>query len=294
MSDQAERLRQIVSKLKREKEASSYPAMHACHVIAITSGKGGVGKTNFTVNFAIALARLGKKVIVFDADLGLANIDVLLGSCPVINLGNVIKGEAKLQNIIMEGPEGIKIVPGGSGLSELTNLDAEEINGFVREIIEIENTTDYLLIDTGAGLAKDVMSFVLAANEIFVLSTADPTSITDAYATIKYVSLVNRTKDLQLVVNAVDNQNDADQVARKLAIAAKQFLGIELAYFGFVYNDNAVTKAVREQKPFVISYPRSEAAKCIYNLAAKLSKRDAERRNSKPGKRYGHVGDYSL
>ncbi|MGI6225623.1 MAG: MinD/ParA family protein, partial [Peptococcales bacterium] len=185
MSTQLDRLRALTKNLKAKAECEISGKSRLTKVITVASGKGGVGKTNFTLNFGLALAELGQKVLILDADLGLANVDVILGIVPKYNLLHVINDEKELSEIVIEGPKGIKIIPGGSGIYELADLKEWQLERFLIRLTTLEKEYDYLLIDTGAGISKNVLDFALAADEIFIITTPEPTSITDAYGLIK-------------------------------------------------------------------------------------------------------------
>jgi len=262
----------IVTRPHRISRAQRQPLLGMSRVITVTSGKGGVGKTNFAVNLAIALRQLNKKVLVLDADLGLANVDVVVGCFPDYNLGHVISGEKRITEIITEGPGGIELIAGGSGLQELSDLSDVQLSRFINSLNELEGRADIILIDTGAGLSKRVLNFILAADEIIVVTTPEPTSVTDAYAIIKVIARENeaRNRVVKLVVNKADNAYEAKRTADKLIGVSKQFLDINLEDLGYIFNDASMIKAVREQQPLLISYPKSKAAECIHRVAANL------------------------
>jgi len=236
--------------------------------ISISNRKGGVGKTNVTVNLAIALAKLDKKVIVIDADLGLANIDVVLGIIPKYNLLHVLKDEMEISNIIMEGPENISLLSGGSGIIDFINLNEKQLEKLIDSFQFLNKTHDYILIDTGAGINKSVLSFINAAGEVVVVVTPDPTSITDSYALLK--NIADYEKDVSILVNMTTSNDEAHSVFRKISLASKKFLNMEINNIGFIYDDNHVTKAVRMQKPFMMEYPTCLASKGIELLAYNL------------------------
>jgi len=267
MADQAERLRAIV----KENMTNANPA----RVITVTSGKGGVGKTNFTVNLGIVLAKLGQKILLVDADLGLANVDVMLGMIPKYNLGHVLLGEKKLADIIINGPAGMKIIPSGSGMYKLANLGEKKLTQCLQYLNELEKTSDIMLIDTGAGLSKSVLKFVLAAGEVIIITTPEPTAITDAYGIIKVIASANRDIPIKVVVNMVKNEKEAEEVMERLSAVSQRFLGLDLVKLGFIPVDTIVSKAVKEQQPFVLAHPRSAAAQSINQIANRLINEDA-------------------
>jgi len=243
-------------------------------VIAIASGKGGVGKTNFTVNLGIALSKQGKRVTIIDADLGLANVDVILGIIPKYTLSHIIRNEKSIEEIMIDGPHGLKIISGGSGMLDLVNLNGDQIDSLIHTFDKLNEISDYILIDTGAGLNNSVLSFIKAASDVVVVITPDPTSITDAYALIKNIS--EEEKHINLVINRVESSKEGAEVFGKLERAAKKFLEIELNSLGYIYEDNNVKKSVRLQRAFSVEYPNSIATKGIeliaYNLVNKENK----------------------
>jgi flagellar biosynthesis protein FlhG len=265
--DQAAKLRKLIKKNNEEVQENNAETKDA-RIIAVSSGKGGVGKTNVTVNLAIALSKLGKKVIVIDADLGLANIDVVLGIIPKYNLLHVLKDEIEISNIIMEGPENISLLSGGSGIIDFINLTEKQLEKLIDSFQFLNKTHDYILIDTGAGINKSVLSFINAAGEVVVVVTPDPTSITDSYALLK--NIADYEKDVSILVNMTTSNDEAHSVFRKISLASKKFLNMELNNIGFIYDDNHVTKAVRMQKPFMMEYPTCLASKGIELLAYNL------------------------
>lgn len=270
-------------------DARLHPAAHAAprgpiaavtqtrrhaRVLAVTSGKGGVGKTNFSTNLALTLAKSGQRVVVIDADLGLANLHVVLGITPPYHLGHVMRGECGLRDILYPGPGGIQIICGGSGITELANLGEAMRQAFVAGLQELDNLADVILIDTGAGLSHNVLAFLCAVQEVIVLTTPEPTAITDAYATIKVVSQENPAANLMLVVNMAQSQAEGEAVSNKLTLIARQFLRIELDTLGAIPQDPTVSRAVRAQRPFALSEPQSAAARGIAHIAAQLGYRE--------------------
>lgn len=262
MADQAERLRAIVKE--------NMTNTNSARVITITSGKGGVGKTNFAINLGIALSKLGQKTLLVDADLGLANVDVMLGLIPKYNLGHVLLGEKKIADIIINGPAGMRIIPSGSGMYKLANLGDKKLAQCLEYLNQLEKESDIILIDTGAGLSKSVLKFVLAAGEVIIVTTPEPTAITDAYGIIKVITASKRDLPLRVVVNMVKNEKEAEEVMERLSAVSQRFLGMDLESLGFIQLDPVVPKAVKEQQPFILSQPRSIVAQNISQIATKL------------------------
>lgn len=265
MKDQAERLRELM----RNKEKSRV-ANKKAKVLAITSGKGGVGKTNFAINLAISIKRLGHKVLVLDADLGLANVEILTGTNAKYTILDLILGRKSINEIIITGPEEIKLISGGSGLEELSVMDEENINRLIEELERLESSIDFIIIDTGAGISDLVTKFVMAADEVIVVTTPDPTSIMDAYTMIKTLINNGYESKLNVVTNMVNNKGEAITTFNKLNMAANNFLKTELNFLGFLERNNLVSRAVKEQRPFILSNPRSTISKRINFMALKF------------------------
>lgn len=267
MMNQAQNLRKLIDEhreKKRNKESKR------TRVITVASGKGGVGKTNFSVNLAIALRKQGSSVTVFDADLGLANVDVIIGATPRYSLYDVIFNNKTMNDIILEGPLGIKVVPGGSGLESLQNMSESERSVLSDKFSQIKDT-DILIVDTGAGINRNVLGFMAVSDEVVVVTTPEPTSITDAYSLIKVANKYISGCKIHLVINRVTDKNEAELTYDKLEQTAKNFLDRELKYLGYVIDDSKVKRAVMEQKPFTIIYPQCPASKCIYEIAASIT-----------------------
>jgi len=274
--DQAEKLRKIIEglKLKRMDIPESKiepPRKRKAKVITVTSGKGGVGKTNISVNMAITLGKLGYKVLIIDADFGLANIDVLFGIIPKYSLVDVIRGERNIDEVLSDGPEGIKFISGGSGVEELIRLEKEQMDSFIKNISMLDETFDIIIIDTGAGLADSVMKLAIAADEVLLVVTPEPTSITDAYALIKMVSKRNNKKIIKLIINRAESIEEANQIIDKISLVAEKFLSMKLYSLGYVLRDEAVPKAVKQQQPLVLAYPKSQAARNIKEISSRLA-----------------------
>lgn len=265
--DQAERLRQLVA---NERNSPGFIRRNA-RVITVASGKGGVGKTNFTVNLGIAIAKTGLQVGIIDADLGLANIDIVLGLIPKYNLLHVLNGEKNLAEVVIMGPEGLQIIPGGSGVMELADASPWQVERFIRGFQELDENLDLLLIDTGAGINKHVLTFLKASEETIVITTPEPTAVTDAYGLIKMLALSDPNAEIFVVVNMADSLGEGEQVFERLNVACTRFLGISPNLLGVILRDNLVTQAVREQVPFIISHPHGKASRCVAEIAGKLS-----------------------
>lgn len=273
MKDQAERLRLLADSLKADiRQRAQMPARRerATRVIAVTSGKGGVGKTNFTVNLGIAFAQRGLQVLVLDTDIGLANVDVILGLSPEYDLSHVIAGQRDVFEIIYEGPAGLKLIAGGTGFQDIVNLNELQLARFLSALESLDGTVDIILLDTGAGISKNVLNFVLAADEIVIVTTPEPTALTDAYAIIKVIVRRRPSACLKLVANRVLTAKDGTAAAERLAAAAERFLGAKLEFLGPVIEDEAVPRSVRSQTPFLIHAPNSPASACINRVADAL------------------------
>ena len=265
MEDQVEELREFM----KEKQSGG-PSENAGNssrktkIIAVVSGKGGVGKTNVSTNLGLAYKRIGKEVIVLDADLGLANVNVVLGLIPKYNLYHVIRKQKTMKEIILDTEYGIKIVAGASGFSKIANLSSEERENFISELTEFASA-DIIIIDTSAGVSENVLSFVEAADEVLIVTTPEPTAITDAYGLIKIMNteIDDLDMDLKLIVNRVSSVTEAKRISQRVINIAGQFLNLKLDYLGFIYDDPALSSAVRKQIPFMVSYPNGKATSCI-------------------------------
>ena len=243
--------------------------MKPVQAIAVTSGKGGVGKTSVSVNLAIAMSKAGQKVMLLDGDLGLANVDVMLGLQPNYNLANVLAGECTLDDTLIEGPEGLLVIPASSGKRHMAELTAAEHAGFVHALSELSRPLDTLVVDTAAGIADSVITFSQASQQIIVVVTNDPASITDAYALIKVLNREHGVERVQVLSNMVHNQNEARDIYENLRRVAERFLDVTLSYFGSVPHDEWLRRAVRRQKAVVDAYPNSPSAGAFAGLAKK-------------------------
>lgn len=267
--DQAENLRNIIKK-------QNLRQLTAARVIAVTSGKGGVGKSNTSINLALHFKRMGKKVVILDADFGLANIEVMFGVIPQYNLSDLLYNGKEIQDIISEGPEGVGFISGGSGIAKLIDLDKEQIKRLVGKLATLEELADVIIIDTGAGISPSVMEFLVASPELILVSTPEPTSITDSYALLKALALnpefVPEETKVKMIANRVSSEQEGRNLYDKLSVVVSRFLKIDLEFLGTVPQDDSVSKAVMKQRPVSILYPNSNAAKHYAQLADALEK----------------------
>ncbi len=274
--DQADGLRQLVKRGSQGVGGAWPPGKSPCppsrtRVISVTSGKGGVGKTNIVGNLAICFRRMGKRVLVLDGDLGLANIDIIFGLSPAYNIKHVVTGEKSLSEVVVQGPEDVKIIPAGSGVQDLVHLTQGQKLNLLNEFDALDEEFDIFLIDTGAGISSNVLYFGIAADERIVVATAEPTSITDAYALIKVMYTKHGTNTFKLLVNMVDREEEARAVFENLSNAVVRFLkGISLEYVGYIPRDGNLERSVREQCTVISRYPESISSKGFAGLASRL------------------------
>lgn len=267
--DQAERLRNIIKKQDFEADYE-----RTARVITVTSGKGGVGKTSLSVNLAIQLGRLGKRVIVFDADFGLANIEIMLGIRPKYNLADLMYRGKSIEDIITYGPENVGFISGGSGINELANLTRDQVFSMIHRLGELDRIADVIIVDTGAGISDTVLEFVAASEEVLLVATPEPTSITDAYALLKTLNKKASYRPdktvVKMVANQVRGEREAAELFEKLGVVVGKFLDIEVEFLGSVpYNKN-MQRAIMRQAPVSISDPESDSARAVRELAGCL------------------------
>ena len=274
--DQASTLRQMVGK--------SEPGTQT-QIITLTSGKGGVGKSTISVNLGLTMAASGKRVLLFDADLGLANINVLLGIVPKFNLYHVLKGHKELEDIIIRTPEGLDIIAGASGYSMLANLADKERSSLVAAFEKLEGY-DIMLIDTGAGVSSNVVGFTLPADKVIVITTPEPTAITDAYGIIKSIILLSPEKNIKLLVNRATSSLEGKKVAERVINISSQFLNVKVESLGFIYDDENVGKSIRRQKPFYHLFPNSKASSCLNLISARILEQEL------PSRTEGGIGGF--
>lgn len=260
MLDQAQKLRDM---------AVGNNSAKVPKVITVTSGKGGVGKSNFVVNLSIALQKTGKSVLIFDADVGMGNDDILMGYLPKYNVFDIINKNMNIEDVIIQGPLGVRLLPGGSGLNKIEEFTTGQREEFLSKLTSLNNV-DYIIMDTGAGINRSVLGFIACCNELIVITTPEPTSLTDAYSLLKVVNHFKLKKDAQIVVNRVIDIEEGRNTFEKFNNAVDSFLKIKLSYLGYITEDKRLIQAVRQQEPFTIKYPNCNAAVDIQRIALRL------------------------
>jgi flagellar biosynthesis protein FlhG len=273
MGDQADGLRALARQGRLGASVAVRRRAQAAgpRTIAISSGKGGVGKTSVAINLGLALGQLGRRVVLLDADLGLANLDVMLGLRPKHHLGHVVSGERTIADILVQAAPNVAVIPGGSGLGDLVDLPRHQRDSLIRSFTLLDRLADILIIDTAAGVSSDVSSFVLAASELVVVTTPDPAAITDAYALVKVVTGLGARPRIRLLVNQVSGSAEADEVALKLAGVARRFLGVDVGMAGFIPADPHLAQAARKQSALLALFPAAPASRKFADVARLLA-----------------------
>ncbi len=239
-------------------------------VIAVTSGKGGVGKTNVSVNIGVALGQMGQRVVLMDADMGLANVDILLGVHPEFNLSHVLSGEKTLNEVMVESPSGLKLIPGASGIQKMTELSSIEQAAVIRAFSEIDQNLDVLIVDTAAGISSGVVNFSRACQEIIVVICDEPTSLTDAYAFIKLLHRDYGLINFHIIANMVQSVQQGRALFRKLGKVTERYLDVNLQFVGAIPYDEYLRKSVQKQSPVIVAFPRSKSALALKAIAKKI------------------------
>lgn len=262
MRDQAVQLREKMSRKNMK------PSIRNTRVLAVTSGKGGVGKSNFTLNFALALIEQGKSALIIDVDLGFANIDILFGHAPRETIAGMLDKQLAIEDVIERGPLGLQLIAGGQGFSGLFELDADKMKRFMEQLGSLQGKVDFVLLDTGAGLSENNMRFLLAADEVLLVTTPEPTSVTDAYSVVKMMHAKDSDLAIRLVVNQCTDGKEGRQTAENFAEVAQRFLDKDIRTLGILPSDLHVPQAVKKQEPFLLAHPGSSASKAMRTLAA--------------------------
>jgi len=257
MKDQAETLRMMVKQSNEEARTKA---------IAVISGKGGVGKSNFSLNFSLMLSRRGFNVLLFDMDIGMGNIDILLGQSSNITIVDMFNKGLSLRDLIRKGPDNLSFIAGGTGLTKIFEMDIEKVQYFVEQIQKISLEYDYIIFDMGAGISEDRLQFLMSVHEIIVITTPEPTAITDAYATIKYIHLQDKNIPFYLVVNRAGTEKEGSDTLARLTKVIKQFLGREITKLGMLPEDRTVSKAVVKQTPFLLLDPSTKISRAMRDM----------------------------
>jgi len=276
MLDQAESLRKLINNEEQESIRA------ATKIITVTSGKGGVGKSNFVVNLAISLQNKGKRVLIFDADLGMGNDDVLMGLYPKHNIFDIIYSDLEIKDVIIEGTNGVSLIPAGSALSKAQELEESEKKLFIEKLGTLDEY-DYILMDTGAGVNKDVLSFIAASEELIIITTPEPTSLTDGYSLIKATDHYKLKTKAKIIVNKAFTKEEGQETYNKFDRAVRKFLKIDIEYLGCILEDRKLVQSVRQQKPFIILYPNCDASRDIETIAMKLIGQEIDSLNGAKG-----------
>jgi flagellar biosynthesis protein FlhG len=277
MRSQAAKLKEIMQEKKEKVEVKEFETS-STRTIAIASGKGGVGKSTFTVNFAYNLSKLDKEVLIIDSDIGMANLDIMLGVQPNYDMGHLLRGECSLEDDVIEGPAGIKLLSGITGDDSFIDIQNDAMQKLVQLGDQIEKNYDYLLIDLGAGAAKSIVNTILAAEELILLLTTEPTSVMHSYSLIKILSNHKYDKLIKLVINQSEDEKDAKKTADRIIKTVKNYLGLNLTLVGSIAHDRKISAALRKQKPYSEIFPNRKAAKDFENIARKITGEEKEQK----------------
>ncbi|RAK23388.1 flagellar biosynthesis protein FlhG [Anoxybacillus vitaminiphilus] len=269
MRDQAESLRMLLNRVDKETETK---------VIAVISGKGGVGKSNFSLNFSLMLLRRGFNVLLFDMDIGMGNIDILLGQSSHVTIIDMFNKGLSIRELIKKGPENLSFIAGGTGLTKIFTMSQERVSYFIDQLQSVSREYDYMIFDMGAGVSEDHLHLLMAVHEVIVITTPEPTAITDAYATMKYIHMLEKNMPFYLIVNRAQTDKEGRETLIRLTKAMKQFLGKEITKLGMLPEDRAVSKAVARQTPFLLLDPATKVSRAMVEITDRyLSKNtDAE------------------
>lgn len=276
MRSQAARLKEIIQQKKDESEPQEFNTS-TTRTIAIASGKGGVGKSTFTVNFAYNLRKLDKKVLIIDSDIGMANLDIMLGVQPNYDMGHLLRGECSLEDAVIEGPAGIKLLSGITGDDSFIDIQNNAMQKLVNLGEQIEKNYDYLLIDLGAGAAKSIVNTILAAEELILLLTTEPTSVMDSYSLIKILANHQYQKSIKLVINQTEDEKDAQKTAKRIIKTVKNYLDLDLTLVGSIAYDRKISAALRRQKPYAEIFSNRKAARDFEDVARKITGEEKEK-----------------
>ena len=278
--DQAEQLRNII-------KASVQPQRPLARVITVTSGKGGVGKSNTAINLAIQFRKMGQKVIILDADFGLANIEIMFGTVPKHNLCDLIYQGKSIREIITWGPMEVGFISGGSGIAGMSDLSKDYLNYIIQNLVELDEMADTIIVDTGAGISEAVLEFLVASGEILLVTTPEPTSITDSYSLLKALGRHQRysadTSQIKVIANKVFSEAEAEALYEKLEAVVSRYLKVPISYLGMIPQDNQLAKAVMQQMPVSLDNPRARSALAYEAIAARLMNKELNRNLTKRG-----------
>lgn len=276
MPDQASTLRKLMEDKAETQAEESYIVANdklldeQTKVITITSGKGGVGKTNIAVNLSIALQKLGKRVLLIDADIGMANVDVMIGSVSKRNMLDLLEDGVELTDVLVEGPHGVRYISGSSGVEKALNFTYDERRILHKKLSVCDEVADIILIDTGAGLGRHVVDFLVSADEVLLVTTPEPTALSDAFAVIKTYNLHTEKKNIRLIVNRIFDEEERNEVVEKLNATSQKLLNFQIECAGYIFEDRNVINSVKKQVPFMIDKPNCTASKCIVELAENI------------------------